>query len=190
MNRIWKIAVPAVCTAGVLLAGCKGGKTANNTTTPGNSVGTVTAGTAATTLPKDGAAVPPTSGFATQPAADASIEGGKLRLEYTGSRSSLTYVNSVDQLPDYAELAGHDAAFFEKHALLLVVDTESSGSIQVGFASIDPSTGTVTLSREMNGDVGTMDMATWLLWAVIDRDDSISWSVENPSAGGSNLNVK
>ena len=117
MNRIWKIAVPAVCTAGVLLAGCKGGKTANNTTTPGNSVGTVTAGTAATTLPKDGAAVPPTSGFATQPAADASIEGGKLRLEYTGSRSSLTYVNSVDQLPDYAELAGYDAAFFEKHEI-------------------------------------------------------------------------
>ncbi len=188
MNRIWKIAVPAVCTAGVLLAGCKGGKTAN-TTTPGTTVGTVTAGTAATTLPRDGATVPPTSGFATQPTADASIEGGKLRLEYTGSRSSLNYVNSVDQLPDYAELAGYDAAFFEKHALLLVVDTESSGSIQVGFASIDPSTGTVTLSREMNGDVGTMDMATWLLWAVIDRDDSVTWSLENPSAGGSNLSV-
>ena len=59
----------------------------------------------------------------------------------------------------------------------------------MGFASIDPSTGTVTLSREMNGDVGTMDMATWLLWAVIDRDDSVTWSVENPSAGGSNLSV-
>ena len=189
MNRIWKIAVPAVCTAGVLLAGCKGGKTAN-TTTPGTTVGTVTAGTAATTLPRDGATVPPTSGFGTQPTADASIEGGKLRLEYTGSRSSLTYVNSVDQLPDYAELAEYDAAFFEKHALLLVVDTESSGSIQVGFASIDPSTGTVTLSREMNGDVGTMDMATWLLWAVIDRDDSVTWSLENPSAGGSNLSIK
>ena len=182
MNRIWKIAVPAVCTAGVLLAGCKGGKTAN-TTTPGTTVGTVTAGTAATTLPRDGATVPPTSGFATQPTADASIEGGKLRLEYTGSRSSLTYVN-------YAELAEYDAAFFEKHALLLVVDTESSGSIQVGFASIDPSTGTVTLSREMNGDVGTMDMATWLLWAVIDRDDSVTWSLENPSSGGSNLSIK
>lgn len=189
MNRIWKIAVPAVCTAGVLLAGCKGGKAAN-TTTPGTTVGTVAAGTAPTTLPRDAATVPPTSGFATQPTADPSIEGGKLRLEYTGSRSSLTYVNSVDQLPDYAELAGYDAAFFEKHALLLVVDTESSGSIQVGFAAIDPSTGTVTLSREMNGDVGTMDMATWLLWAVIDRDDSVTWSLENPSSGGSNLSVK
>ncbi len=89
MNRIWKIAVPAVCTAGVLLAGCKGGKTAN-TTTPGTTVGTVTAGTAATTLPRDGATVPPTSGFATQPGR-CQHRGGKLRLEYTGSRSSLTY---------------------------------------------------------------------------------------------------
>ena len=66
MNRIWKIAVPAVCTAGVLLAGCKGEKTAN-TTTPGTTVGTVTAGTAATTLPRDGATVPPTSSSRASP---------------------------------------------------------------------------------------------------------------------------
>ncbi len=164
-------------------------KTAN-TTTPGTTVGTVTAGTAATTLPRDGATVPPTSPGLPPSPRQMPASRGKLRLEYTGSRSSLTYVNSVDQLPDYAELAEYDAAFFEKHALLLVVDTESSGSIQVGFASIDPSTGTVTLSREMNGDVGTMDMATWLLWAVIDRDDRVTWSLENPSSGGSNLSIK
>ena len=189
MNRIWKIAVPAVCTAGVLLAGCKGGKTAN-TTTPRHHCGD---------RHRRDCGHDPAQGWGHRAAHQrvchpahgrCQHRGGKLRLEYTGSRSSLTYVNSVDQLPDYAELAEYDAAFFEKHALLLVVDTESSGSIQVGFASIDPSTGTVTLSREMNGDVGTMDMATWLLWAVIDRDDSVTWSLENPSSGGSNLSIK
>uniref|UniRef100_UPI001C9E8AF7 hypothetical protein n=1 Tax=Klebsiella pneumoniae TaxID=573 RepID=UPI001C9E8AF7 len=76
-------------------------------------------------------------------------------------------------------LAGYDEAYFVEKALVVVYETVSSGSVQVDIASIDG--GVVTLSHEMSGNVGTADMATWLLWAEVDAGLDYTWSVANPA---------
>jgi hypothetical protein len=37
----------------------------------------------------------------------------------------------------------------------------------------------VKLSRKMNGQMGTADMATWLLWATVDKGLGLTWKLEN-----------
>lgn len=109
---------------------------------------------------------------------------GKVRIDYTGSRSYVRYITSVDQLPDEEALKGYDEAFFEKSALVIVVETVGSGSVRLDMESIRVSDGvaSVTLSRTMPGEEGTDDMATWLLWAEVDKDLDFEWVLE----GGSN----
>lgn len=105
---------------------------------------------------------------------------GKVRLSYTGNRSYVKYITSVEELPDEEALQGYDEAFFETKALILVVETVSSGSVRLEIESIvtDGDTATVTLSRAMPGDVGTADMATWLLWAEVSRELDYNWILE------------
>ena len=96
---------------------------------------------------------------------------GKARLAYTGHRSYVKYVTSVDQLPNEEALKGYDAEFFENHALVILVETVSSGSVRLDIDAIclDGDTASVKVKRTMQGDVGTADMATWMLWAQVEK---------------------
>jgi hypothetical protein len=109
---------------------------------------------------------------------------GKVRIGYSGDRRSVMYITDLDQLPDEEALKGYDEAFFEKSALVIVVETVGSGSVQLELESVRISDGvaTVTLSRTMPGEVGTSDMATWMLWAEVDKNLDYEWVLE----GGSN----
>lgn len=60
----------------------------------------------------------------------------RLRLTYNGNVSSALYVTSAAQLPDYPELSAYDDAFFKDHALVLVQESVSSGSVEVGIESV------------------------------------------------------
>lgn len=108
---------------------------------------------------------------------------GKLRVSYSGSRSSVRYITSPDDLPDYPEFDAYDEAFFQSHALVLVEETVTSGSIQVSISgiSVDGGSAVVTLSHETAGDMGTSDMATWLLWAEVESGLDCRWTVANPA---------
>lgn len=108
---------------------------------------------------------------------------GKLRITYTVNRNSAVYITSADQLPNYKELAQYDDAFFEEHALLLVTETVNSGSVNVGILdiSINGSTASVTLSHDVPGGDTTDDMATWLLWTVVEPGLDCQWTVANPA---------
>ena len=108
---------------------------------------------------------------------------GCLRLRYNGNVSSVRYVTAPDQLPDEPELSSYDEAFFTEKALVLVMETVNSGSVEVGIRSIclDGNTAVVTLQHELPGDVGTTVMTTWLLWAEVEKDLSCAWTVENPA---------
>lgn len=109
---------------------------------------------------------------------------GKLRIKYTVNRSSVQYITSADRLPNYEELAQYDDAYFEKHALLLVVESVRSGSVDTGIlsVSIEEDCGAVTLYHEMpQGAANTSDMATWLLWAEVEPGLECRWSVVNPA---------
>ena len=113
---------------------------------------------------------------------EASLEtpaAGAQRIEYKQNASSVRYVTRVEDLPPYEALDGYRTAeYFETKALLVVVDTVTSGSVKVSIESVG--NGTVTLGKEMSGDMGTADMATWLLWAEVERGLTDTWTVTNP----------
>lgn len=104
------------------------------------------------------------------------------RIPYTGNKSSVVYVTEPAQLPKDDAFAGYDADFFRTRALVLVTDTVSSGSVRVGIDRITVSGNTayVTVSRELHGDVGTGDMATWYIWAEVEAGLTCRWEVFNP----------
>ena len=104
---------------------------------------------------------------------------GAQRIEYKQNASSVRYITRVEDLPAYEALDGYrNAEYFETKALLVVVDTVTSGSVKLSIDAVD--NGTVTLGKEMSGDVGTADMATWLLWAEVDQGLTESWTITNP----------
>lgn len=108
---------------------------------------------------------------------------GKVRIPYTGNRSSIVYVTSASSLPDYEGLESYDDTYFQEHALVLIVETVNSGSIDVGIFSVDmdDSTATVTLYHSNPSGMGTADMATWLIWMEVDSGLDYQWSVANPA---------
>ena len=88
----------------------------------------------------------------------------RLRLTYNGNVSSALYVTSAAQLPDYPELSAYGDAFFKDHALVLVQESVSSGSVEVGIESVSlkaDHTAVVALTHQGPGEgqVGTADMA-------------------------------
>ena len=106
-------------------------------------------------------------------------ETGCVRIGYTNNVSRVLYVTKASDLAAYPELNQYDDAYFAHHALVVVLESTSSGSVKVGIESI--SDGVVTLSHEMPGNVGTTDMATWLLWAEVEQGLEETWSVANPA---------
>ena len=103
---------------------------------------------------------------------------GKARIDYTGDVSAVYYITAWEMLPDYEALRGAvSPEFFEDHALVVVFETVSSGSVELSIDSIDE--GVVTLGRTMTGNTGTMDMATWILWTEVEQGLDYEWSVAN-----------
>ena len=109
--------------------------------------------------------------------------GGCTRLPYSGNVSAVRYVTSPGDLPDIPEMQEYDDAWFREKALLLVTETVNNGSVRVeiGEICLDGDTAFVVLSREMQGDVGTTVMTTWLVWAEVEQGLSCDWVVENPA---------
>lgn len=108
---------------------------------------------------------------------------GKCRIPYTVRISAVHYFTGPEQLPDYPELEDYDTEWFRDHALVVVYETVSSGSLAVDIRNIVLQDGraTVELSHDVQGSVGTADMTTWLLWAEVDQNLRYTWTVLNPS---------
>ena len=108
---------------------------------------------------------------------------GTQRISYTGIVSSVEYITSPAQLPAGETFSKYDEAYFREHALVLVTDTVGSGSIRVGIEGIllSRDTAYVKVSRELPGDAGTADMATWLIWIEVDAGLTCQWRVLNPA---------
>lgn len=108
---------------------------------------------------------------------------GAVRISYSVNVSSVRYITSASQLPEYAELAAYDDAYFETGALVLVMESVSSSSIRVGIESVEltETHALVTLLHEGSGDVSVPAMATWLVWAEVEKDLSYTWEVVNPA---------
>ncbi|MBE6974588.1 MAG: hypothetical protein E7436_03760 [Ruminococcaceae bacterium] len=141
---------------------------------------------AAETLPfEPGEPSKPTAPAPDNPAGDAVTvyAKGKCRIPYTVRISAVHYFTSPDQLPDCPELEDYDADWFRDHALVVVYETVSSGSLAVDIRDIRVEDGraAVELSHDVQGNLGTADMTTWLLWAEVDGDLRYTWTVLNPA---------
>ena len=110
---------------------------------------------------------------------------GKERLTYEGVESSVRYVTSPDQLPECEALEKYDEAYFADHALILVTQSVSSGSVEVSIKAIqetETGCGVVLSYGEPGKDqAGTADMATWLLWAQTEQGLEGTWEIVNPA---------
>ena len=106
---------------------------------------------------------------------------GKVRLTNADYRSYVRYVTSVDQLPAEGSWTGYDEAYFETKALLIVVETLSSGSVEVELEAIRIQDGkaSVVIERTLSGEVGTADMATWMIWAEVAGGLNYEWTLAN-----------
>lgn len=115
------------------------------------------------------------------------------RITYTKNQNFVVYIKSAEELDAYdvTELSVYDEAFFSEKALVLLGVTTNSGSTKVGIQSIVQE-GTdvfVTLSYEAP-EIGTTDMATWYIWAEVDKGlEDYQWLISNPALD-SNLEKK
>lgn len=169
------------------MAGCRGsGEQPSTTATAGTTSGTEPE----KTEPTDITVTVPKEGLDNDPSGTelAFANAGKTRITYTEGQNEVRYVTSVAELPEYGQLAKFDEAFFSEKALIVVVLTVNSGSVKVDIDSImvDGTTATVTVSRELQGEAATADMATWLLWAEVEPGLELQWQLANPKlpAGG------
>lgn len=183
MKRMWYIALALLCAAALLLSGC-GTEEAPETSAPTQAAEETTEPETfvaqelpAVTIPKDGFLV---EGEGT---AFAIGESGVIRVNYNGNISTIRYVTSVDQLPDYPEPGMFDESYFRTHALLLIMETVSNGSTRVGISNVtvEGDQASVELYHETQGDMSTAVMTTWLIWAEVERDLDLKWTVTNPA---------
>lgn len=125
----------------------------------------------------------PTGGGQLKPNEIALGQQGRIKGTYTMNISSVRYITSVEQLPNYDGLERFDEDYFREKALLVVVETVTSGSIGVAIASvtIDGSDALVKLEHKSGAEAGTADMTVWLLWAEVDKDLQYRWRVTNPA---------
>lgn len=111
------------------------------------------------------------------------FRGGVARITYTVNQNSVRYITSVSELPSYdiEELASYDEEYFREKALVLVTETVGSGTTKPDIQSItrDDTSISVTLSHEA-AEIGTNDMATWLIWAEVEQGlDEYEWTLTN-----------
>lgn len=112
----------------------------------------------------------------------------KLRITYQqGTPNSITCVSSAEQLKAYGlygseTLAAYDDSFFDSKALVLVKYTVNSGSTQLSLGSATQVNDMVSVHLDaQSSGMGTADMATWLLWAEVDKSLSgCQWVLDSP----------
>lgn len=104
---------------------------------------------------------------------------GEVRIDYTEQEQYVRYITCVEQLPEEAKLSGYDEQFFREHALVLVKLNLTSGSIQPELERIHLADGraVVSVRRKIPGGEMTDDMASWLLWATVERNLACQWTL-------------
>lgn len=150
----------------------------------GNTVPTTTVPSTSLPLPSTEAPLPETTPSPSAPIDQLAFEKwGMVRIPYSGSYNSIRYITDASQLPNQKELAEYDDAYFRQKALVLIVQTVSSGSLRLTVQSIDVEDGVaaVSLSKHFPGADGTCDMATWLLWIEVDADLDYQWILAGQS---------
>ncbi len=148
--------------------------------------------TAPSTQPSNPGKPLPGETVPTVPGTEVAFENpGVAKVQYSVNVSSVRYITEASQLPNYDALKKYDAAFFETKALVVILDSVSSGAIQPHVHSItfDNGKNTVVLGRDIDSTVTIPVMTTWLIWAEVERELPGSWMIHNPSLPSNNPSV-
>ncbi len=193
MKRIlFSVALATAIAACALFAGCSP-EPASPTPPPQTQPTQEPAETTKTPILSLNTALPPMDSIPT-PAGDAqlSAEFDSFRINYTGELSAPIYSLITDYEHFAAMIGGkiydqeqrdsleaeYDAEFFSTHVLIVVEVEYGSGSISTKLAGADLSDGKINIRLESSKpEVGTCDMAQWLLIIAL---DSFEVSAETP----------
>lgn len=142
-------------------------------------------GTTGTTAAAPQTSVPTTTGKPATLLPQSHLEfsnPGKQRIDYNGNVSAVRYVTKASQLPRIDAFSAYNDTWFQDHALVLVTETVTSGSIDITFDSITVTNAiaAVTLARKVPENF-TTDMATWYVWAEVEAGLDLRWTVVNPA---------
>ena len=111
------------------------------------------------------------------------VPGDRIRVPYSVNKASVFYVTSASGVP--AELSAetdvYDDSFFAEKALVVIEVSTSSGSTHPFIQSINQDGSDIAVTLYYEGtEIGTTDMATWLLWAEVDQGlEDCQWSLAN-----------
>lgn len=130
----------------------------------------------------------PSAGGETHEAPDLGLkiaftELGCINLSHSVNISYAVYVTRAENVPEYAQLAEYDEAWFEEHALVLIYESVASRNVQVSVESIlkDGNTARITLAHETDSSAGSAVKVTKLLWLEVEKGLEMHWTVENPA---------
>lgn len=184
MKRIlFSVALATAIAASALFAGCSP-ESASPTPPPQTQTTQEPAETTKTPILSLNTALPPMDSIPT-PAGDAqlSAEFDSFRINHTGD----TYYSLVTGYENFTAMiegkiydqeqrdllsAKYDEEFFSTHMLIVVEVEYGSGSISTKLAGADLSDGKVNIRLESSKpEVGTCDMAQWLLIIALDSSE-------------------
>lgn len=186
MMRHWKQAM-AMLLAVLLLTGCATGNQPDPTTEPTETTAVQNETSEPTEVSTEFSTAP--SLGITDPNGEA-VEAEQLRLsgydagwvgKFTARWGSFTLVNSADEVTAIVSALGemgknvtmpesYDEQFFQEYRLVLIPMQSGSGSVRYAAQTkFDGETVTVALTAEMP-QVGTADMADWLVLVPLARD--------------------
>ena len=111
------------------------------------------------------------------------VSGERIRVPYTVNKASVSYVTSASDVPAElsAETDAYDDSFFAEKALVVIEVSTSSGSAHPSIQAINRDDSEIEVTLYYEGtEIGTTDMATWLLWAEVERGlEDCQWSLAN-----------
>lgn len=114
------------------------------------------------------------------------LEGGIARITYDYNRSQSKVLSNIQDLSPYNKINGlakYDEEYFNTSSLLLIIQTTNSGSIGVSVEAIGAIDKVLKIKLEYTvPEIGTADMATWLIWVELDKDyDEFIGEIINPA---------
>lgn len=113
-------------------------------------------------------------------------DGGIARITYDYNRSEAKVITNIQDLSPYneiKELVKYDEDYFNTSSLLLIAQTTNSGSIGVSVEAIAAIDKVLKIKLGYTvPEIGTADMATWLLWVELDKNyDEFLGEIINPA---------
>lgn len=117
--------------------------------------------------------------------------GGRTTVTYSVNISHIKYITSAADLPNYEALADYDEAWFEEHALVVILQSVANGNMSatIDCISLEDDLASVTLRYAADASYGSAQAITWLIWTEVETGLDYTWQIANPAVESSSPSV-